>query len=413
MTTRHANWWWISVLVSLLLLAVLVSQWVRMNDYSFKHPQLVDEQSTEAFLRRNWENQLEAGKVEPTKKVRTGIFIQSLKFFNSPEVNLSGYIWQRYHSLTQKDLIPGKDEVGFILPEQIDAAGDGPRETYRISDREFTTIGWYIEATLRQPFDYADYPFDHKTAWVRLWHQQFWRNIVLVPDFDAYDKTGLCDIFGIEENIVLGTWDRDDTYFDYAPANYDTNFGIPDYMGQLQFPELRYNFVLKRKFENAFIVYLLPLLLVAMLLFAALLTVSNRDDLTNRFGFNTSGFIGACSALFFVVLLAHIQLREQFGGSGIVYIEYFYILMYVLLVLATANTFLFSIQPRCGFGWLLYEDNIVVKLAFWPTVLACLIVITLAVNIQGSNRDKLSRAEMIYESMQSAIQAAQDCDENS
>ena len=140
---------------------------------------------------------------------------------------------------------------------------------------------------------------------------------------------------------------------------------------------MHYNFVVKRKFENAFIVYLLPLFLVAALLFAALLTISNEDELSSRFGFNTSGFIGACSALFFVVMLAHIQLREQFASSSIVYIEYFYILMYALLVIATANVYLFSLRPRRGFSFILYEDNIIVKVAYWPVVLICLIIITL------------------------------------
>ena len=240
-------------------------------------------------------------------------------------------------------------------------------------------IGWYFEATVRQPFDYATYPFDHKTVWVRMWHRQFYRNVVLVPDFEAYQATGPKDIFGIEEEIVLETWERENTFFDYRLSDYDTDFGITSYVGQHGFPELHYNFIVKRKFENAFIVYLLPLFLVAALLFAALLTISARSELVARLGFNTSGFIGGCSALFFVVLLAHIQLREQFAGSGIVYIEYFYILMYCLLVAATVNTYLFSVQPKRWCGLILYEDNILVKIAYWPVVLGGLILITLGV----------------------------------
>ena len=315
---------------------------------------------------------------EPVQKVKTGIYIQSLKFFNSIEVNLSGYIWQRYQRGLQDHIKPDGSQVGFILPEQVNSGSDiEPREVYRQCTVKEETIGWYFEATLRQPFDYSKYPFDHKTAWVRMWHRDFSRNIVLVPDFDAYRKHGRADIFGIEKTIVLGTWERENTYFDYELTSYDTNFGMPNYIGQTGFPELRYNFVVKRKFENAFIVYLLPLFLVAALLFAALLTVSNDEKLSGRLGFSTSGFIGACSALFFVVMLAHIQLREQFAGSGIVYIEYFYILMYVLLVVATANVYFFSLRPRRWFGLLLYEDNLIVKVAYWPIVLGCLILITL------------------------------------
>jgi hypothetical protein len=212
-----------------------------------------------------------------------------------------------------------------------------------------------------------------------MWPKDFAENVVLVPDFEAYKATGVTDIFGIEQNIVLGTWERKNTYFDYKLSSYDTDFGLADYIGEDAFPELHYNFVIKRKFENAFIVYLLPLFLVAALLFGALLTVSARDELSNRLGFSTSGFIGACSALFFVVMLAHIQLREQFAGARIVYIEYFYILMYAMLVIATVNTYLFSVGSKCCYNMIIYNDNIISKVAYWPVLIGCLILITLAV----------------------------------
>lgn len=269
-------------------------------------------------------------------------------------------------------------EVGFILPEQVNTGSDiEPREIYRFKKGENEVVGWYFEATLRQPFNYNNYPFDHKIVWIRLWPKKFLQNVVLVPDLESYAGTGLTDIFGIEQNIVLGTWVRMNTYFDYKLSNYSTNFGIGDANWQNAYPELHYNFVIKRKIESAFIVYLLPLFLVASLLFAALLTISKNDKLAQQLGFNTFGFISASSALFFVVLLSHIQLREQFEGTGIVYIEYFYLMMYVLLVLATANTYIFSLKESRYNNLVLYEDNLIPKVLYWPLILACMIVITL------------------------------------
>jgi len=377
---KQATCWWLSAGISAFLIIVLISMWVEMNNYDIEPTQIVNEQAVNDHLKSNWETRLSkvVFQIEPTIKIKTGVFIQSLQFFNSTDVNLTGYIWQRYKDGEHDDIKPSSSEVGFILPEQVNAGDDiEPREVYRMRDGDEEVIGWYFEATLRQPFDYVDYPFDHKTVWVRMWHKEFSRNIVLVPDFDAYKSTGVDDIFGIEKNIVLGTWVRQNTFFDYKLSSYDTNFGIADYIGQENFSELHYNIVLKRKFENAFIIYLLPLFLVATLLFSALLTVSNNDQLSDRLGFNVSGFIGACSALFFVVMLAHIQLREQFPGSETVYIEYFYILMYGLLVTATANTYLFSINSSGRWLNIIhYQDNLITKVAFWPVVLSCLIIIT-------------------------------------
>lgn len=137
--------------------------------------------------------------------------------------------------------------------------------------------------------------------------------------------------------------------------------------------------MIKRNFGDAFIIYVLPLFLVASLLFASLLTVSADDNLAARHDFSTNGFIAASSALFFVVLIGHISLREQFAGSGVVYIEYFYILMYVFLVAATLNTYLFSIQAAKWLSVIHYRDNLIPKISYWPILLSVLILITLAV----------------------------------
>ena len=376
---KQTYWWILSAAISAVLIFMLITLWGQMNKYEVDPPQLVNEQATNDYLKAHWEDSLSliTSGAKPTIKIKTGIFIQSLQFFNSSEVNLTGYIWQRYTDGVHDAIKPTEGEVGFILPEQVNSGSDiAPREAYRVRDGNDEVIGWYFEATLKQPFDYALYPFDHKTVWVRMWPKAFSQNIVLVPDFKSYKATGEHDIFGIEENIVLGTWVRKNTYFDYKLSSYDTDFGIADYIGQEGFPELHYNFVVKRKFENAFIVYLLPLFLVATLLFAALLTVSAKDELSSKLGFSTSGFIGASSALFFVVMLAHIQLREQFAGASIVYIEYFYILMYGLLVTATANTYLFSINATRWGKIILHDDNIIPKVAYWPVVLVSLILIT-------------------------------------
>lgn len=374
---KQANWWWLSAVISVVLIIVLIKLWVHMNEYDIEPTQLVDEQAVTDYLNEHWVNRPggHPSNAEPMIKIKTGIFIQSLQFSDSSEVDVTGYIWQHYKDGVHDAIKPGSSEVGFILPEQVNS-GEPPEEVYRVKNGDEEVIGWYFEATLRQPFDYSLYPFDHKTVWVRMWAKDFSRNIVLVPDYAAYESTGLSDIFGIEKNIVLGTWDREDTFFDYKPSSYDTDFGIKNYVGQKDFPELHYNFVIKRKFQNAFIVFLLPLFLVAALLFAALLTVSEKKGLSERFGFNTSGFIGASSALFFVVMLAHIQLREQFAGTSIVYIEYFYILMYALLVIATANTYLFSIRSERWHNVILYNDNIIPKVAYWPVVIGSLIIIT-------------------------------------
>jgi hypothetical protein len=391
MTTRIQ--WNISNAISALLVAVLVFLWFQLNTYdphsaeaqnaasTAATEQLVNEEAVHAYLEKGWNSHSDPS-VGPTIELPTGIFIQSLKFFNSSDVNLTGYIWLRYSDDLPEGIKPKDDEVGFVLPEQVDTDRE-PRRAFRNYDSEerAETIGWYFEATLRQPFTYTTYPFDHKTVWARLWPKDFNKNVVLIPDFSAYDATGIHDIFGIEEKIVLGAWNRRDTFFSYRTYAYDTNFGIP-YIGQNAFPELHYNFVIHRRFENALVVHLLPIFVVAALLFGALLTFSNEPGLAGRHGFSTASVIAACSALFFVVLIAHVQLREQFAGSRIVYVEQFYFLMYMLLVLASAFAYVFATRGAGRLGFLHRSDGLAVKLAYWPILFGSMVLITLATVVQ-------------------------------
>ena len=360
--------WILSTAISLVLFYLLYSLWVVMNHFEGDPTQLPDQASVDAYM--------QSQRIEAEYHVRTGIFIQSLKFLGASDVQVSGYVWQHYEDGTHDPIKPAPGEIGFIFPERVDAANGVIEEAYRLREAGGELIGWYFEQTLRQTFDYADYPFDHKTVWVRFWPNGFQDKIMLVPDFAAYSKTGPKDIFGIDERIVIGTWERKNTYFDYKPSDLDTTLGLPRPAALAGLPELHYNFVVKRKFENAFIVHMVPLFVVATLLFGAVMTVTRREPLAARHDFSTSSVIGACSALFFVVLLAHVQLREGFSGSPVVYMEYFYFLMYFLLLAVAVNTYFFASEAMPSLKVIHYRDNLIPKAAFWPVVLASMVAIT-------------------------------------
>lgn len=405
MSTKTA--WLISTLVTFMFIGILSGLWYKFTAYenheSTKdkdcHEQCANlsiadcdciEQSSQLINKTVVAQYLAKAKVEDSTgallEIPTGLFVQSLKFSNSSEVSLSGYIWQHYNYTLPNAVKLNKGEIGFIFPEQVNAGNDiSPKEVHRESTATGEIIGWYFEVTLRQPFDYSKYPFDHKTVWLRMWPKDFTQKIVLTPDLEAYKSTDFEDKFGMENSIVLGSWKHINTFFNYKMATYDTNFGRSQYALNVrndilkpnkQFPELHMNFVLKRNYENAFVIYLLPILLIASLLFGAMLTISNEKNTKDALGFNAFGFIGAASGLFFVLMLAHIQLRQEFAGTNIVYLEYFYIFMYTLLVLATANAYLFSIGFSKGKNFIMSRNNLIPKTLYWPFFTGSLVLIT-------------------------------------
>ena len=373
--------WWISFAVTFVFAALVGIRWyIEDSAYEPNECQLTDELAVYNDLSKKLEM---AGYPSDTdlKGVLTGVFIQSIEFADANDVNLTGYVWQRYYKT-------GPEEPpGVVFPEIINSAGGIPpgtqKEAYRESNnskdncKEFykEVVGWYFEVTLRQNFDYRKFPLDHKTVWIRMWPGKFLHRTLLLPDFAAYRSTDLDDAFGIDEDIVLGNWNIEETFYDYHLPDYDTNFGIP---GEGQnpkiFPELYFNIVLKRNFINEFIIYLIPLLTVAALLFLILLATTSEREKAERFDFSILGVIGVNSALFFVVIIAHIQLRREFLGSGLVYLEYFYLVMYFVILAVTLDAYLVSI------GWqarlLRYKDHLIPKVLYWPFLFGSGVTIT-------------------------------------
>ena len=86
---KISSWWRLSTAISFILLAVLINSWVQMNKFETNVTQLVSEQDANDFLIDNWENRLinQTPDIEPTIKLKTGLFIQSLKFISSSEIN--------------------------------------------------------------------------------------------------------------------------------------------------------------------------------------------------------------------------------------------------------------------------------------------------------------------------------------
>lgn len=106
------------------------------------------------------------------------------------------------------------------------------------------------------------------------------------------------------------------------------------------------------------------------------MAVSGDETLVDKFGFNTTGAITACSALFFVVLLAQVQVRQLFSGSGLTYIEFFYLIMYIVILLVALNAYVFSLGNLGYCNVVFHRDNFIPKLVYGPVVLGMMAIIT-------------------------------------
>jgi hypothetical protein len=171
-------------------------------------------------------------------------------------------------------------------------------------------------------------------------------------------------------------WTISASFFDYKFVEYQTDLGIPGQFEVGRRPELNFNVRLKRLLLDAMISNGIPLGIVLVMLFAILATSTTDEEESKLLGFNPSGVLRIGSALFFVVLLAHIQLRSRLDVDEVVFMESFYFLVYLTILAVSLHNFLFSLA-RFNRGPLGYHHGLVQKLLFWPLLFSASLVVTI------------------------------------
>ena len=80
------------------------------------------------------------------------------------------------------------------------------------------------------------------------------------------------------------------------------------------------------------------------------------------------------SALFFILLIMHVQLRDELAVNTIVYMEYFYLISYITILMVTVNAVL--LLQDTPMKVLAFKDNLIPKLIYWPILLVWIFIIT-------------------------------------
>jgi hypothetical protein len=151
--------------------------------------------------------------------------------------------------------------------------------------------------------------------------------------------------------------------------------GLPDFRTQTETPELHFNVDVSRMFLGPFVAHIVPLGVTSAMLFALLLISSRREASQGLLGFSAAEIVLGAAALFFVASFQHIALREMLVTPDLIYLEYFYFVVYVLMMLVAVNAILFASAAEIRI--VEYADNLIPKVLFWPVAMLSLFVITL------------------------------------
>jgi len=291
-------------------------------------------------------------KEEPPIFIPTGIFIESIDFNKAGVVNIKGIIWQKYYEGVHDDV---------TRHVTISNANDlTMTKFFEKSFGNYTLIEWVFNINISSNFDYKKYPFNNENLWLQVKHQEFDKNIVLVPDLDSYKLSSSRYFPGLDKNINIRNWNIKNSFFSYTFDSYNTNFGLKNYIGQSGFPEIYFNVIMGPKIINVFISNFLPIAIVLFLIFAIFKTATGHY------------VVRPYTTLFLALIFLQISLRDNLGANEIVYIEYYYFLTYFIMAGVSLNTILLE---NSHMEIVQYRNNIIPKLLFWPfTGLAILVL---------------------------------------
>lgn len=288
--------------------------------------------------------------------IKTGLHIQSVDFSGANNISLTGTVWQQVPN-TIKDTF----NVGVHFPEAVKL---DLRPSYVRPTPDGLTHGWTFAVTLRQAFEFSRYPLDTQNVQLRMRSVDFDKNIILVPDLDAYGTWDQHDVPGIDVATVLNGWLFDRTFFDYTKARYKSNFGISNLVGQSGFPELRFNALLRRDFKGPIVSVVLPMAIIGALLFMNLMFAKVDDK--------PLSILSPIAAFFFSVALAHGKIRDTFATGDFMFMEMFCFTLYFMIVFVALTLLMRSTNK--GPKIVSTNDGLVPKLLYWPVLGSILFV---------------------------------------
>jgi hypothetical protein len=349
--------WMVVFSASVLLLIGLGVVWFFAQQTLFedKGTIIADKASLHHFLSAN-SKQSVSPKASPNE-VPTGVFIESITFSNDNNdnsANLTGHIWQKYHDDTHKGIARG-----FILPQSSTMK---IVEAYRHKENKTEMIGWFFEGSVPQQFDLSKYPLDKREISLLIHHKDIDKNIHLVPDLEAYTRFKPNALPGIKHDMIISGWHTMSSFFHYQTHRKD-HFSKAS---KKHFFNLYFTVLLQRDLLKPFLFNVLPLIVVIFMLFVIQLFIGRMGVFAN--------IVIPLAALFFGVILAHIELRREIIAPNILYFEYIYLTMYIDILSVAAGYFLFDTNK---FLFIQYRDGLITKLLFLPLILGNILWLTI------------------------------------
>ena len=331
-------------------------------------PPIADASSLGSFVNQQ-QSRREKVKLPNSIPIPTGIFIERIAFENSYNLNVAARIWQKY----PVGLVETVDE-GFHLPQtspfaEASFAQESSRRVVKgINGKpDYLLISWDFRVTLQQYLNYENYPFDKRHITIDIVPIKNEDNLLFTPDLDSYEFTIPSKKPGLNQNVKVSGNNIMKSYYNYSVESYDTDFGFGARTLFQEVPILHYNIDLRRILLNTFVTYLIPIFVVLIMMFILLIACSKTEE--------RQGIIEGMAAFFFVLIFSHIDLRKEIITADLIYMEYFYFITYLMIILSTWNLVTYAKNKAPIFD---FNENQIFKAVYFPFFFLCVLMITLA-----------------------------------
>jgi len=302
-------------------------------------------------------------------EIPTGVFLYDIDFVNAYDVAIIGKIWQKI-----PDDFEVKNGTTFIFPQ---ASATGLSVRVRPMSKEHIGNYWIynydFNATIQFDFDYLKFPLNSKKLDLQITYPHINDNIVLVPDIQSYEFINPIFKPGISYDLYMPNSKVIESYFSFHEHNFYSDLGNKKIKGLKETAVLTFNVLIKNVIISSIISNIIPILIIAIMIFLLPFTVDKKDGEVKEGG--SLSIIQAAGGFFFVLLLAHIQLRKNIETPGLIYLEIFYFVMYFILAAMSASVMVYLKTNK--YPILEYKQNLIFKISYWPILLFIIYLITL------------------------------------
>jgi hypothetical protein len=363
--------WWMVAAVSTIIVANIVMIW-HLNlktDFSLldtDQERIVNQSILKKYVEK-YDRDLYKLTNATYTQVPTGVFIESYEV-NSFEASIIGKLWMKY----PKELY-NRAPPAFYFPgvSAIESRGLVTELVSETPYEDYILVTWKFRGTVEQDFSYQQFPFEQNDIRLLMLYPDFSKNILLVPDLASYDVLNPSAKPGLSATISVPSSETISSFFTFETIDYRTSFGNESLAKN--HPALTFNMVAKRIWLSPFIANIIPILIVALIMFIVLYISSNKEE--GRSGLTTMNVIQSSAGFLFILVLAHVNERNRIETPEIAYIELFYFSMYVFITLEAVA--LAALLRGTNWGLFTYRDNLVLKLMFWPVLVSTWLVLTL------------------------------------